>query len=189
MGSGRIGKVKSLLLLIKDLTCSAWAKRYEFLWFVHGDLGALLWGFLFSCDLGRKPIVNLGDVTPTWNLKSPRWVWNVPMMQFDHWSSVARRDRTSINAWDRFNQADFKDTILALAYMREIPWPAGLSRYFVRPCMNCRFVLSALVVLVDTTMRVVRSLSGWHKEIMERDLEETNDKNKKKMKADESTGR
>ena len=68
-----------------------------------------------------KPIVNLGDVAANLKFKRPdEFGTSLDMMQLII-GQVSQEGIGQLNQrfWDRFNQADFKDTILALAYMRD----------------------------------------------------------------------
>ena len=65
-----------------------------------------------------KPIVNLGDVAANLKFKRPdEFGTSLDMMQLII-GQVSQEGIGQLNQrfWDRFDQADFKDTILALAY-------------------------------------------------------------------------
>ena len=88
-----------------------------------GTFGALYYGALYCphAILVGKPIVNLGDVAANLKFRRPdEFGTSLDMMQLII-GQVSQEGIDQLNQrfWDRFKQADFKDTILALAYMRD----------------------------------------------------------------------
>ena len=80
--------------------------------------------------------------------------------------------------WDRFNQADFKDTILALAYMRDDDYDQKaysdiLEALYHQPV---RIISSSRPGRHnDATESIIEWFLTQYKEIMERDLVEADD--------------
>ena len=177
MGSEEL-EIKSLPLLISTWTCSALSQK---IWISQacpwGPFGALYYGALYSphAILVGKPIVNLGDVAANLKFKRPdEFGTSLDMMQLII-GQVSQEGIGQLNQrfWDRFNQADFKDTILALAYMRD-------DDYDQQAYPDILEALYELPVRIISTSRAGRhnDASGpiieWfvtqYKEIMERDF-------------------
>ena len=142
-----------------------------------GTFGALYYGALYSphAILVGKPIVNLGDVAANLKFKRPdEFGTSLDMMQLII-GQVSQEGIGQLNQrfWERFDQADFKDTILALAYMRD-------DDYDQQAYPDILEALYELPVRIISTSRAGRhnDASGpiieWfvtqYKEIMERDF-------------------
>ena len=98
-------------------------KELNFSGLSMGTYGALYYGASYSphAILVGKPIVNLGDVAANLKFKRPdEFGTSLDMMQL----LVGQVTSAGIEVlnkrfWGRFHQAKLKDTILALAYMRD----------------------------------------------------------------------
>ncbi|KXT77130.1 Accessory secretory protein Asp2 [Streptococcus sp. DD10] len=88
-----------------------------------GTFGALYYGSDFNPDLivVGKPLVNLGDIAKNLKLKRPdEFATSLDMMRL----IIGENSEKGIELlnhrfWEKFEQADFTDTTLALAYMRD----------------------------------------------------------------------
>ena len=152
-------------------------KEMNFSGLSMGTFGALYYGALYCphAILVGKPIVNLGDVAANLKFKRPdEFGTSLDMMQLII-GQVSQEGIGQLNQrfWDRFEQADFKDTILALAYMRD-------DDYDQQAYPDILEALYELPVRIISTSRAGRhnDASGpiieWfatqYKEIMERDF-------------------
>lgn len=88
-----------------------------------GTFGALYYGADFNPDLivVGKPLVNVGDIANNLKLKRPdEFATSLDMMRLIVGeNSMAGVDKLNQRFWDKFEKADFTDTTLALAYMRD----------------------------------------------------------------------
>lgn len=152
-------------------------KEMNFSGLSMGTFGALYYGALYSphAILVGKPIVNLGDVAANLKFRRPdEFGTSLDMMQLII-GQVSQEGISQLNQrfWDRFHQADLKNTILALAYMRD-------DDYDQKAYPDILEALYALPVRIISTSRAGRhnDASGpiieWfvtqYKEIMERDF-------------------
>ena len=152
-------------------------KEMNFSGLSMGTFGALYYGSSYSphAILVGKPIVNLGDVAANLKFKRPdEFGTSLDMMQLLV-GQVSREGIDLLNQrfWNRFNQADLKDTILALAYMRDddydqLAYPKILEALYDHPV---RIISSSRPGRHnDATAPIVEWFLTQYKEIMERDF-------------------
>ena len=137
-------------------------KELNFSGLSMGTYGALYYGASYSphAILAGKPIVNLGDVAANLKFKRP-----------DEFGTSL--DMMHKRFWDRFGQAELKDTLLALAYMRDDDYDQKaysdiLEALYHQPV---RIISSSRPGRHnDATESIIEWFLTQYKEIMERDF-------------------
>ncbi|KXT77736.1 accessory Sec system protein Asp2 [Streptococcus sp. DD13] len=88
-----------------------------------GTYGALYYGVDFSphAIVIGKPLVNIGDIAANLKFKRPNEFQTSLDMLYLLTGEVSEEGVTQLNArfWDKFERANFQDTLLALAYMQD----------------------------------------------------------------------
>ncbi len=152
-------------------------KELNFSGLSMGTYGALYYGASYSphAILVGKPIVNLGDVAANLKFKRPdEFGTSLDMMQL----LLGRVSSEGIEAlnkrfWDRFHQAELKDTLLALVYMRDDDYDQKaysdiLEALYHQPI---RIISSSRPGRHnDATESIIEWFLTQYKEIMERDF-------------------
>lgn len=119
-----------------------------------GTFGALYYGADFNphAIVVGKPLVNIGDIAVNLKIKRPdEFATSLDMMRLIIGeSSLEGAKQLNQRFWDKFKDADFNDTILALAYMRDDDYDQNAYH-------------NILESLYDTSVRIIsKSRPGRH---------------------------